>query len=49
MVDNFLNGSSKVKFNNQNRNMSKKIKNKKRRTNSTIPFKNKTFHNYKFK
>ena len=49
MVDNFLNGSSKVKFNTQNRNMSNKFKNKKRRTNSAIPFKNKTFQNYKFK
>ena len=49
MVDNFLNGSCKVKFNTQNRNMSNKFKNKKRRTNSAIPFKNKTFQNYKFK
>ena len=49
MVDNFLNGSSKVKFNNKNKNISNSAKNKKRRTNSALPFKNKTFQNYKFK
>ena len=47
MVDNFLNGGLKVTTKNPNRTINNKTK--KKRTNSAIPYKNKTFNNYKFK
>ena len=47
MVDNFLNGGLKVTTKNPNRTINSKIK--KKRTKSAIPYKNKTFNNYKFK
>ena len=46
-VDKFLNGSKKVRTKNPNRTINSKVK--KKRTNSAIPYKNKTFNNYKFK
>ena len=48
MVDNFLNGSPIEGINNQ-KNYIKKKKGKKKRNYSSIPFKNKTFNNFKFK
>ena len=49
MVDDFLNKGSNIKIRNLNRNINKKFKTKKKRNNSALPFKNKTFSNYKFK
>ena len=46
-VDKFLNGSKKVRTKNLNKTINSKVK--KKRTNSAIPYKNKTFNNYKFK
>ena len=49
MVNDFLNKGSNIKIRNLNRNINKKFKTKKKRNNSALPFKNKTFSNYKFK
>ena len=49
MVNDFLNKGSNIKIRNLNRDINKKFKTKKKRNNSALPFKNKTFSNYKFK
>ena len=49
MVDNFLNGRTGVKIRNQNKKSNKKIKMKKKRNNSALPYKNDRFYNYNFK
>ena len=46
MVNNFLNGTKGVKLKNQNKKMNNKMKGKKKRNNSALPYKNSRFYNY---
>ena len=48
MVNNFLNGTKGVKLKNQNKKMNNKMKGKKKRNNSALPYKNSRFYNYNF-
>ena len=48
MVDNFLNGNKGVKLKNQEKKINNKMKGKKKRNNSTLPYKNTRFYNYNF-
>ena len=48
MVNNFLNGTKGVKLKNQNKKMNNKMKGKKKRNNSALPYKNTRFYNYNF-
>ena len=48
MVNNFLGGTKGVKLKNQNKKMNNKMKGKKKRNNSALPYKNSHFYNYNF-
>ena len=48
MVDNFLNGNKGVKLKNQEKKINNKMKGKKKRNNSALPYKNTRFYNYNF-
>ena len=48
MVDNFLNGNKGVKLKNQEKKINNKMKGKKKRNNSVLPYKNTRFYNYNF-
>ena len=48
MVDNFLNGNKGVKLKNQEKKINNKMKGKKKRNNSALPYKNIRFYNYNF-
>ena len=48
MVDNFLNGNKGVKLKNREKKINNKMKGKKKRNNSALPYKNTRFYNYNF-
>ena len=49
MVDNFLNGTKGVKLKHQEKKVNNKMKGKKKRNNSALPYKNTRFYNFNFK
>jgi hypothetical protein len=49
MVDNFLNGIKGVKLKHQEKKINNKMKGKKKRNNSALPYKNTRFYNFNFK
>ena len=49
MIDNFLNGTKGVKLKHQEKKVNNKMKGKKKRNNSALPYKNTRFYNFNFK